>query len=188
MLFPSLFGGINAAVVIVVISLLVLVFISRHTRRGMRLFDVLNVGLVTRQAARTESPQASAQAEDLDSFRARQGLTTADARPRGVDSRRSPQRFTPLAADPAARSLLESMREETERIRRKRGDRIHIVDPAPSATDAETRYLRNEVENLRRENEMFRYLQSHATLATPPTSTPDDAPPPYTLRDEPLQS
>jgi len=177
----NLLGEYRTAVV--VISFLVLLFIFTRIRREARFVDVMTGGHVTRQVPRAKSPHTPTKAEDVDLARMQQGLESADMRQNEANSHQTFGRFIPLEADPSAQRLLGSMRRDSERIRRKRAEQTPIVVPASSHSGSEARRLRNEVEDLRRENEMFRYLQSQAIFAT--ASTPSDAPPPYTPRNEP---
>lgn len=179
----SLSGDVRAAVVVV--PILLLLFIFGYARRGVSRLDRMNGAYVTRQVARVKLSPTPGEAEDVNSARVGLGPESADMGSNQSSSYQASSRFTRLAADPAAQRLLQSMRQDSERIRRKRANQIPIVVPTPGRSDSEARRLRQEVETLRRENEMFRYLQSQAVLAT---TAPDDAPPPYTPRDEPPQS
>ncbi|KAG6827331.1 hypothetical protein H0H92_012205 [Tricholoma furcatifolium] len=86
--------------------------------------------------------------------------------------------FAPLAADTAAQNLLRSMKEDSERIRRSRAQQEqHRERPTekPREPDspiaADIRRLIEEVEDLRRDNEIY------STLARQLGQSPSLAPP-----------
>ncbi|KAG6815362.1 hypothetical protein H0H93_010042 [Arthromyces matolae] len=73
--------------------------------------------------------------------------------------------FVPLARDTAAQNLLESMRQDSERIRGKR-----VQQRQTETTSADIRRLKHELEDLKRENEIYRSLASHPLSTSHPDS------------------
>ncbi|KAG6876857.1 hypothetical protein C0992_011530 [Termitomyces sp. T32_za158] len=85
-----------------------------------------------------------------------QHLESEDQRMNEMILRRAqgpPTNFLPLANDSASQNLLESMRQDSERLRNARAQR----QPADTASP-DVRRLREEVEDLKRENEIYRSL------------------------------
>ncbi|KAG5635771.1 hypothetical protein H0H81_010151 [Sphagnurus paluster] len=80
--------------------------------------------------------------------------------------------FTSLAQDTAAQRLLASMREGNERVRRAHAPRA----PArtASAEEAERWRLRDQVQKLRRANEVFREQRSMVYVPPPPPRDDSD--------------
>ncbi|KAG6873662.1 hypothetical protein C0995_012596 [Termitomyces sp. Mi166 len=72
-----------------------------------------------------------------------------------------PVNFVSLANDNVAQNLLESMTQHSERIRRTRAQQRPADTPS-----SDVQRLRNEVEDLRRENEIYRSL-ARQTPQTP---------------------
>ncbi|KAF5381341.1 hypothetical protein D9615_008362 [Tricholomella constricta] len=77
------------------------------------------------------------------------------------------RRLIPLAEDQAAQGLLARMREHSERIRRSRARNL-----STTGDEAQAQWLRDEVENLRRENETFR-RQPQTVYVPPPPARAD---------------
>ncbi|KAG6830448.1 hypothetical protein H0H87_008086 [Tephrocybe sp. NHM501043] len=92
-----------------------------------------------------------------------QDLESADmSLPRAEDK---PVSFVPLSQDTAAQNLLASMRQDSERIRRTQIQRKLPPRPSP-----EVKKLNDEVEDLRRENEIYRSLAYQEALTAPSPS------------------
>ncbi|KAG5341898.1 hypothetical protein C0989_007338 [Termitomyces sp. Mn162] len=83
--------------------------------------------------------------------------------------------FVSLANDNAAQNLLDGMRQDSERLRSARAQQ-----PPADTSDSDLQRLRDEVENLRRENDIYRSLERQ-TRQTPQRVADTEA---ERLRDE----